>query len=407
MKKPRVCGVYKYPFFDVDEMGMLSATKNRELYFVNADPKCFIGLEVEVERLNNCIEFSPLWTLTKDNSLRENGLEFVSRPLRGRLIESALQDLDSYLTKCHPNHNFSDRTSVHVHLNVRHMDLDQVVNFILLYMALEPLFFKYTENIPNTNRRENNYCVPVEECRSSTNLTKSLAKFISTGSTGAFKETASLWYKYTAFNLLPIESLGTIEFRHMGGTKDTKLIMSWVNMILSLRRYAREHSFEQVKEQLFLLNTNSNYLGFVSDVFLGNMPYPPDLMDLLEDSVSSVKDVFVLLDTHLKEHISEDSFMQSPLGVSLQAKGIPINCNNAIEKLKVTLMRKQSQYKNLSSEFSDFIEEKDVDELNKQDQMMYDNYVEAMERIGEEIQRLDKQLANPVKSTGPYPIYLL
>ena len=126
------------------------------------DPSCWIGIEVEVENVPNAHhEQFKFWKKIVDGSLRNNGYEYVSPPLRGKLIEAALLELDSHLKGMNPHYEFSDRTSVHIHMNVRHLTPEQLVMFLITYIALEPLFFKYTEKVPNSQREENNYCVPV------------------------------------------------------------------------------------------------------------------------------------------------------------------------------------------------------------------------------------------------------
>ena len=84
------------------------------------------GIEVEVEHVPNPrIDGTTYWTMTTDGSLRNDGVEFVSLPIRMDQIEGALKQLQTNL----PNdHEFSPRTSVHVHMNVRDMTITQINN---------------------------------------------------------------------------------------------------------------------------------------------------------------------------------------------------------------------------------------------------------------------------------------
>lgn len=42
--------------------------------------------------------------------------------------------------------------------------------------------------------------------------------------------------KYAALNINPMRTLGTVEFRHMGGTTHMKEISDWINVILQLKK---------------------------------------------------------------------------------------------------------------------------------------------------------------------------
>ena len=102
------------------------------------------GIEVEVENVPNPrVQYfhRPYWGLTADNSLRNNGVEFVSLPLKGYQVEAAPKQLANSLPK---EHQFSERTSVHIHMNVRDLTIEQIVNLMLIYTSLENLLFNWT-----------------------------------------------------------------------------------------------------------------------------------------------------------------------------------------------------------------------------------------------------------------------
>lgn len=320
----RVCNLYKYGIFDPKEQEQLAAWQHTEAHYSNPDPGCFVGIEVEVEN-TKMFDNLTLWTSTEDGSLRNNGLEYVSKPVRGKMIEMALRELVHALKSKAPKHEFSDRTSIHVHLNVRHMSVEQLANFILVYLALEPIFFKYTEGIPNSNRRENNYCVPIEDSKSHLSLLHNLGNYYHSKDTKWLKRLVEEWKKYTAFNLIPILNQGTVEFRHMGGTMDVPYIMTWINMILSMRKYVRTTPTEVIKTALFQLNTNSAYSNYLSAVLGTELNIPFDeLLPLLEDSVASTKEIFAVLDLAEKEQISIEDICTSPMISSLNLWGIKV-----------------------------------------------------------------------------------
>jgi hypothetical protein len=75
------------------------------------------------------------------------------------------------------------------------------------------------------------------------------------------------WQKYSALNLLPIHELGTVEFRHLGGTCDVKKIMQWVFLLAKMFEYVLSTPYEEVKNEIKCMNTVSNYHEWLERVF--------------------------------------------------------------------------------------------------------------------------------------------
>ena len=219
------------------------------------DPNILFGVEIEVENVGVHPELDYYWTATNDGSLRNNGLEFVSIPLRGHQVEYALDYLSKNLAGT--DLVFSPRTSVHVHMNVRDFTWDQVKVFTLLYAIFEKHFFHVVGSV----RESNIFCVPLYK---SDQLDKILQL-----------ETEIKWHKYNALNLTPIygdtgEGLkpqGTIEFRHLYGTLDKKIIIDWINTISLLRKFALTQTLTEVLEKIRNMNTTSEYIALYNTIF--------------------------------------------------------------------------------------------------------------------------------------------
>jgi len=278
----------------------------------------FVGIEVEVERVFRTNGILPLpssgnflWKNVEDGSLRNNGREFVSIPIRGDTIPFALEVLNRTLNKeklC-IGHEFSERTSVHVHVDVRAMTTEQLQSFILTYILLEPLFYNYTGD----TRYNNIFCVPLNY----SNLNKVLKRLFDDLQKGiAHKAMGGIntWPKYTGFNLKPVTTYGTVEFRHMGGTCDVAELSNWINLILRLHRYAEGQSFEKLKSRILNMNTTSEYMQIVSEIF-GNDLYlirEDKLVQHMEDMVVFIKDIFsnvsvsTLFSAELKSNFPEE-----------------------------------------------------------------------------------------------------
>jgi hypothetical protein len=213
--------------------------------------KDLIGIEVEVENVKpTAAKLNRAWALKNDGSLRNDGYEFVTQPIEAHYAPPALHHLlKEYLsTEC----CFSPRTSVHVHLNMKDFDTEQVIDFLVVYSVFERLLYRFA----GRGRIKNIYCVPVTE-------THLLRYFVSTGVRGI----ANFWSKYTGLNLLPLRELGTVEFRHMHGTFDVEKLSLWIGMITSLKEYIRKTPTKEIRATLFQMNDTYDFESFMRTVF--------------------------------------------------------------------------------------------------------------------------------------------
>lgn len=237
--------------------------------------KYLFGIEVEAEQVPELVERLEYWTTTNDPSLRNNGIEFVSVPLRMEQLEKALINLNN----CLPTTvEFTGRTSVHIHMNVRDLTLSQIINLVMLYTVVEKVLFKWVGH-----ERENSpFCVPITD----SNLVHTLPALLENP-----RYIPEVWNKYAALNLVPMQEKGTVEFRHMYGTSDVKTLITWCNMLACLKDTAKRFQPKELQEHIAQLNTNSAYSLFIDDVFAEFAAefngYP--LQDLMERAVTSLK----------------------------------------------------------------------------------------------------------------------
>lgn len=181
-----------------------------------------VGLECEIECIGDWnSKVRDRWNITEDGSLRNHGKEFISQPIP---IETALANFkvlhDNLTFLGHPDGPFTDRTSIHVHVNCQPYEEALVRNVVLMYALFEEYFFKMT--LPS--RRENIHCVPLVET------------FLPGYYNAGLRTLHERWtaHKYTALNIRPLSSLGTIEFRHMHGHDDVGLLGRWLRTINNL-----------------------------------------------------------------------------------------------------------------------------------------------------------------------------
>ena len=195
----------------------------------------FAGMECEVEAVED-YRGQGLnahgWNITEDGSLRNNGREFISTPM---VLDKLLQAFQLLHTKDPSvdrknqylflgDNPFSERTSIHVHVNCLDLTLDQVKAITMWYALFEPYFFKMVK----PEREHNIHCVQLNQ----TSLPEHYKR--------PFVSMVNKWSKYTALNLLPLKELGTIEFRHHHGTADFEEVSRWLNTIKNLWTYGKE-----------------------------------------------------------------------------------------------------------------------------------------------------------------------
>lgn len=245
------------------------------------------GTEYEIEdikkvnlgqgiNLLNLHEKEPYWITSyigamRDGSLRNNGVEFITKPLSYESSLTQFKTLHDALV-LGPN-PYTQRTSIHVHVNVCSLTIEQLNHLILLYAYLEPVFFKFA----GTNRQHNIHCVPL-------NYTL-LPKYYHYD----VHELVGIWSKYSAFNILPVKSIGTVEFRHLYGTGDFKVYQQWLTMLKQLWEYVYNNDTTCLEEMLF---SGMNFYQIQKEVLPCSMPIFVD-KDEWEASVIDVKLAFV------------------------------------------------------------------------------------------------------------------
>lgn len=207
---------------------------------------CRIGIEIELEELNeitprNNAESSALyrdlyyyWKIVDDGSLRNYGgglaKEFVLlKGLFGTDLLDSLYIFDKYVHSLKVKPKCSDRTSVHIHLDVRNLEEEELTNLILLYTFSERVLFKYC----GEERNKNIYCLSFEEAQG-TNFE------VVDMNPASYVHNITNESRYSALNLASISKFGTLEFRHHPGTYDIGRMTEWINIIMSLKRACRE-----------------------------------------------------------------------------------------------------------------------------------------------------------------------
>jgi len=217
----------------------------------------YVGVEIEVEKVLSGITLAGTWRYDNDGSLKDNGAEFVTIPIKAKYLEIELRRLFSSIKKSEA----TCRCSTHVHLNVRDFTLEELKVFLAIYMVFEKSLYNFSGA-----RWNNNYCVPLF------NTSSEVLNFVSRLDRMSMKDFPTFMHKYSGLNTCPIyggesKLFGTVEFRHMEGTKDTTYILNWINLIISLKIFAKKTRFIDLNVHLQTMNTTSGYYWLAKEVF--------------------------------------------------------------------------------------------------------------------------------------------
>ena len=256
-----------------------------------------IGVEVEAEHVElPSGTIIPTWAQTSDNSLRDNGREFLLLPSAPDSAYYSLAALFHWLRLLRPKPKFSWRTSIHVHLNMRTERVDQILSLLMLYMLFEDSIFDFVGN----DRRRSNFCVPLQE----TDLSYSISRMLNNNN--KLPSLLMNWSKYTALNYRPLllndhgnpdhpgapGGKGTIEFRHLEGTDNLRRIIQWINIILSLQVASRKYSLDYLEERIMSMGERTDYLDLMEDVFGELLPAPTSFPRVLYNAIAYAKECF-------------------------------------------------------------------------------------------------------------------
>jgi hypothetical protein len=219
------------------------------------NPELIVGLELEIELFpfHKEHQFGGM-SFTTDGSLRNNGMEIITKPVKSKHVPDLLNAFFRHF-EIKEDENYSDRCSTHCHVNVQNLSLEQLSAVCLVYQTTERLLFHFIGD----DRVNNIYCVPWCQSGLTYNVVNKLKK--------DYYLTFKRWQKYSALNLIPVHSQGTIEFRHLGGTCDVKKITQWISLIGQMFNYCCKTPLEDVKQQLLAMNTVSNYREWLYQVF--------------------------------------------------------------------------------------------------------------------------------------------
>jgi len=276
------------------------------------DADTHVGIEVELEGITNTV-IPKTWKIVEDGSLKVEGREFVSIPLKLQYVDVELSRLFSGL----PKKQISARCSIHVHVDVRDLSEEELYKFLILYVIFEKALFNISGN-----RWDSNYCTPLYM---SPDIVQNFVVHPYT-----------TWYKYSALNLLPIYGnknegsgrYGTVEFRHHQGCVDKDEILNWINTVVSIKLAAKSISLEKLVGHIRTMNTTSTYHILAEQVFTQwstQITSQPTFKEDVESCILMAKNIFF---NHHTGVFLEFSYLETKQNIKVNIGGGAGDINN-------------------------------------------------------------------------------
>ena len=234
------------------------------------------------------------WAKHSDGSLRGSNAEFVMKsPQNRKDISRYINYLKNALERNGINILDSDRTGVHIHLNVQDWEITSILNFMILYLMLEIPLVKWC----GENRSGNMFCLR------SIDASHLVLMLNSVFEKGDIQYITTDSYRYSSINPAALRKYGSLEFRAMRTPTDLSRINTWIKILLKIKDASL--SFRSTSDMIDGLSQNG-IRPFIRSIF-GYTLYK-ELIDNYEGDVEED----VLESVRLIQPIAYSEFIETP-----------------------------------------------------------------------------------------------
>lgn len=189
-----------------------------------------VGVEIEVEGVR-LPQTERYWRMEHDGSLRgpENMEYVLTKPSTMPQLAMALKYLNIKYKEFNSEVHDTVRAGVHVHVNVQHLNIVELHNYMTLYLILEELLLRYCGEY----REGNLFCLRAQDADFLLYAIRKAAQ------RRRFRDLVNDDLRYASMNVKALGTYGSLEFRAMRGTRDLDLIYKWAEILLNLREVAK------------------------------------------------------------------------------------------------------------------------------------------------------------------------
>jgi hypothetical protein len=202
--------------------------------------KGHVGIEIEVEGARLPKGEPPynylgdFWQYKRDGSLRgEDSGEYVyQKPFEFDQVDASLDDLWKRFKDANTRLDVSNRTSVHVHLNVLPFYQNRLVSLMALWFTFEEILSHWCGD----TRVGNLFCVRAKDGPA---IITQLKNFVERK--GQYNLNADALH-YSAFNVGAIFEFGSVETRTLRGVTEPETVKEWVRILRRLYEYSDRYT---------------------------------------------------------------------------------------------------------------------------------------------------------------------
>ena len=217
--------------------------------------KSFVGVEIETHIIGSTKFITQKKQLHKyfnqvtDGSI--DGMEFVSQPLQGDVLQKSITELCDDLKK--RKYSVNKSCGLHIHIDARDYqeDIEVIKKIVLVYHKFENFIY---DLLPPSRKADTTYCSSLRQldparifsCRT---LEAFKRFYYSTRNKESLLSKQKSKYaekRYNGLNLHSIFFRGTLEVRYHSGTINAKKILNWIRLNLAMISYAKNNSLNDI-----------------------------------------------------------------------------------------------------------------------------------------------------------------
>lgn len=185
-----------------------------------------VGIEIEVEGKKLLTQdYTPAgWSYHQDGSLRgeENAEYVLTKPIALTAVPEYLDKLWNAFKAKGSSLDDSNRTSVHVHLNVQSFFFNRLTSLMALYFTMEEILTEWCGD----HRVGNLFCLRAKDAP---NIITQIKRFIVTDGKSGIGDNQH----YAGLNTHALVKFGSLEFRTLRGC-EKETILEWVRILQRL-----------------------------------------------------------------------------------------------------------------------------------------------------------------------------
>lgn len=268
-----------------------------------------VGLEIEVEGFNLPkhdgwyierdankkplpstvqVRFPKSWRYVADHSLRgEDNAEYVLKePVKFDEVPAVLDELWGMFRQAHSRLDISNRTSVHVHVNVQNFHMNRLTSFMTMYYVVEDILTQWC----GEHRVGNLFCLSAKDAPG---ILEQVKDFII--SNGGIHPSDNLHYAGLSF--YAVKKFGSLEFRTLRGVTSPDVINDWVRIIR--RMYEMSANYTDPRELVHLFSGVGPLEWF--EIILGK-----EVLNILRRDIPHLSDDYIRTKMYENIRIAQD-----------------------------------------------------------------------------------------------------